>query len=96
MRGVAEQVHHDGAPGDSLVDVEQVGAGYPAILLRLLPRSTVLPHADDDIETVVPEVEALTVTLRAVTDQSERVVLEVFLDAILANSYTKYSMDILL
>jgi hypothetical protein len=37
LSGIREQVHDDGALGDGLVDVEQVGAGDPAVLLGLLP-----------------------------------------------------------
>jgi hypothetical protein len=79
LGSVGEQVHDDGALGDGLIDVEEVFAWHPAILLGLLPRGTVLPDTNNDVEAVVAEVEALAVTLRSVTDQREGVVLEVFL-----------------
>jgi hypothetical protein len=79
LGGITEEVHDDGAPGDGLIDIEQVLAGNPAILLGVLPRLAALPDTNDDIEAVVTEVETLTVTLRAVADQSKGVVLEVFL-----------------
>jgi hypothetical protein len=47
----------------------------------ILPRLPVLADADDDVEPVVAEVEALAVALRAVADQGECVVLEVLLRA---------------
>lgn len=81
--GVTEQVHDDGALIDGLVDVEEVLAGDPAVLLGLLPAGTALPHADDDIEAVVAEVETLSVSLRTVADEGEGVVLEVFLVSLL-------------
>ena len=79
LGGIGEQVHDDGAAGDGLVDLEEVLAGDPAVLDGILPRLTVLAHADDDVEAVVTEVEALAVALRAVADEGEGVVLEVLL-----------------
>lgn len=79
LGSVGKQIHDDSAFSDSLINIEQVLAGDPAILFSLLPRSTVLPDTDDDVEAVVAEVEALAMALGAVTDQGEGVVLEVFL-----------------
>ena len=69
LGSIAEEVHNDSAAGDGLVHVEEVLPGDPAILLGVLPRLSVLPDADDDVEAVVPEVEALAVALGAVADQ---------------------------
>ena len=79
LRGVREQVHDNGTALDGLVDVEEVLAGDPAILLSLLPRSAVLADTDDHVEAVVAEVETLAVALGAVADQSKGVILEEFL-----------------
>ena len=79
LGGITEQVHDDGTAGDGLVDLEEVLAGDPAILLGVLPRLAVLSDADDDVETIVTEVETLAVTLGAVADEGESVVLEVVL-----------------
>ena len=79
LSSVREEVHDDGRLANGLVDIEQVLAGDPAILLGLLPRGAVLPYTDDDVQAVVAEVEALAVALRAVADKSESVILEVFL-----------------
>lgn len=79
LRGVAEEVHDDGALGDGLIDLEQVLAGNPAILDGILPRLAVLPDTDNDVKAVVAEVEALAVALRAVADEGEGIVLEVLL-----------------
>jgi len=77
--GVAEQVHNDSTLANSLVDLEKVLAGHPAVLLGLLPGLPVLSHTDDYVEAVVAEVKTLTVTLGSVTDEGEGVVLEVLL-----------------
>lgn len=77
LGGVGEQIHDDGALRDGLVDVEQILAGDPAVLDSLLPRSAILSHTDDDVQAVVAEVETLAVTLGAVADEGEGVVLEV-------------------
>ena len=37
LRGVTEQVHDDSPLGDCLVELEEIGAWNPAILLCLLP-----------------------------------------------------------
>lgn len=79
LSSIAQQVHDDASPGDSLVDLEQVLAGDPAILFGLFPRCAVLAYSNDHVQPVVSEVETLTVTLRAVADESESVILEVFL-----------------
>lgn len=81
LSSIGEEVHDDGTLRDGLVDFEQVGAGNPAILLCLFPRGAILAHANDDIQTVVAEVETLTMTLGAVADEGEGVVLEIFLKA---------------
>ena len=46
----------------------------------MLPALTVLADTDDDIETVVAGVQALTVALRTVANEGEGVVLEVVLE----------------
>jgi len=78
LSGVGKQVHDDSSLVDSLVNVEEVLARNPPILLGLLPASTVLPDTNNDVDTIVTEVQTLTVTLRTVTDESKSVVLEVF------------------
>lgn len=60
---VTEEIHDDGALLDGLIDLEEVCAGYPAILLSLLPACAVLPHANDNIETVVTEIQPLAMPL---------------------------------
>ena len=79
LGGVGEEVHDNGGLANGLVNVEQVLAGNPAILLGVLPRGTVLSYTDDDVQAVVAEVETLAVALGAVADEGESVVLEVLL-----------------
>ena len=50
-------------------------------MFGLLPGSTVLSDTDNDIQTIVTQVETLAVTLGAVTDEGEGIVLEVLLQA---------------
>lgn len=76
---VTEQVHDNAAALDGLVNIKKVGTWNPAILLSLLPRSSVLSHADNDIQTIVAQVETLTVALRAVANEGQGVVLEILL-----------------
>jgi len=76
---ITEQVHDDGPLGDGLVHLEEVLSRHPPILDGVFPRLAVFAHADDDIETVVAEVEALSVALRAVANKGKSVVLEVIL-----------------
>jgi hypothetical protein len=79
LGSIGEQVHDDGTLLDGGVNVEEVLALNPTITLRIFPAGAALSDTDDDIESVVAEVEALAVTLRAVTDEGEGVVLEVLL-----------------
>lgn len=53
LRGITKQIHDDGALRDSLVHVEQICARDPAILLGLLPRSSILPNTNDDIQAII-------------------------------------------
>ena len=79
LRSITEQVHDDGTLSNGLVNVEEVLAGNPSILLRLFPARAVLPDTDDHVDAVVAKVQALAVALRAVADKGEGVVLEVVL-----------------
>ena len=80
LSGIGEKVHNNGTLLDSGVDVEQVLAGDPAVLDSLLPGSAILTNTNNDIETLVTQVETLAVTLGAITDQCQGVVLEVLLE----------------
>lgn len=79
LGGITEEVHDNGTLLDSLVNLEKVDAGLPAILDGLLPASAVLADTDNDVQAVVAEVEALAVALGAVANEGEGVVLEVLL-----------------
>jgi hypothetical protein len=79
LSSVREQVHDNGTPGDGLIHLEEVGAWNPSILDSFLPRLTIFPHTDDNVEAVVAEVKTLAVALRSVADEGKRVVLEVVL-----------------
>jgi hypothetical protein len=74
---VTQKVHDNGALLNGLIDLKEICAGNPAILLSLLPASTVFPHTNDDIEPVVAKVQSLAMALRAVADESESIILEV-------------------
>lgn len=77
LGSIGEKVHDDGTTRDGLVNVEQVLASNPAILLSILPGLSVLSDTNDDVEAVVTEVKTLTVALRAVANEGQSVVLEV-------------------
>lgn len=79
LSSIREQVHDDSTLANGLVHLEQVCSRDPAILHCFLPRRAILSYTDNDIETIVAEIETLTVTLRAITDQSESVILKIFL-----------------
>lgn len=79
LRGIAQQVHDDGALFDRFVYLEEIRTRHPAVLLRLFPASTVLSHANDHVESVVTEIQSLTVTLRAIADQRKCIIFEVVL-----------------
>jgi len=48
--------------------LKEVLAWYPTVLLSLLPGCTILPDANDDIQTIITEIETLTMTLGAISD----------------------------
>jgi len=79
LSGIREEVHNDCALRDGLTDLEKICTGYPAILLSFFPGSTIFPDADDDVEAIVAEIEALSVTLCTVSNKGESIVLEVVL-----------------
>jgi hypothetical protein len=51
-------------------------------LFGIFPGLAVLSHADDDVQAIIPEIQALSVTLRAVADKGECVILEVVLEEV--------------
>lgn len=79
MSSITEKVHDDATLRDSLVNLEEVGSGDPAILDGLLPGCTVLSDTNDDIQAIVTEIETLAMALRSVADQGKSIVLEVVL-----------------
>lgn len=79
LGSIAEKVHDNGTAANGLVNLEEISTRDPSVLLGLLPRGAILPDADDDIEAIIAEVEALSMALRAVADQSKGIVLEVIL-----------------
>lgn len=79
MSSITEQIHDNCALSDGLVNVEEICAWYPSILLSFFPGSAILSDTDDHVQAIVTQIETLTVTLRAVTDEGESVVLEIFL-----------------
>ena len=83
LGSVGEKVHDNGTAANGLVDIEQVLAGNPAILLSVLPGLSVLSDTNNDVEAVVTEVKTLAVTLRTVTNEGQSVVLEVLKELLL-------------
>ena len=79
LSSIREQVHDDGALGDSLINIEEVLSRNPAILLSILPRLTILPHTDNNVESIVAHVQGLGMALRSVADNGHCVILEKFL-----------------
>lgn len=77
LSSVREKVHDDSTLGDGSVNVKQVLTGDPTVLNGSLPRSTILSDTNNNIDTVVTEVKALAVALRAVTNEGKSVVLKV-------------------
>lgn len=53
---------------------------YPTVLLCLPPALAVFSDTNNNVEAIVAGVQTLAVTLRAVSDESERVVLEIILE----------------
>lgn len=80
LGSIGEKVHDDGTLVDGLRDVEESLSGNPTVLLSLFPRLTALSHTDNDLEAVVTGVEGLTVTLGAIANHGESVILEVATD----------------
>jgi hypothetical protein len=79
LSSIAEQVHDNSALGDSFIDLEQVLAWNPAILLSFFPRCAVLADTNDHVQAIVSQVETLAMTLGAIADEGKSIVLEVFL-----------------
>jgi hypothetical protein len=79
LGGVAKQVHDNSPSLDGFIDFKEIRSRNPSILLSFFPRGTILPHANDDVEPVVTQIETLAVTLGAVTDERKSIILEVLL-----------------
>src|SRR5205807_4619463 len=64
---VAEQVLHDAALLGGVLDADEVLSLLPAVGHRLLPARPG-SHADQDVQTLIAQVEALAATLRPVPE----------------------------
>lgn len=53
---------------------------HPSVLHSLLPTLTVLANTNDDVKTVVTGIQALTVALRPIPDESKGIIFEVVLE----------------
>jgi hypothetical protein len=81
LGSIAEEVHHNGSLFDGLFDLKEISSWYPAILNSILPRSTIFPNTNNNIQAIVAKVKALTMALRSVPNQSERIVFEELLSS---------------
>ena len=73
--GIREQAHDDSTLLTSLLDAEQRLARYPTISNRLL-ESLALTLANDHVETIIAQVQALTRTLYAITNHCDCLVFQ--------------------
>lgn len=64
LGSIGEKVHDDGTTGDGLIDLEEVLALNPSILLSLSPGLSTLADTDNDVEALISGIETLTVSLR--------------------------------
>lgn len=59
---------------------ERNDSTHPTILESLLPALAALTNTNNDIQAIVTSVEALTVALRAVPNESKGIILEVLME----------------
>jgi hypothetical protein len=52
---------------------------YPTIRHRLLPTLTILTDTDNDVKTIITSIQTLAMSLRAVPDKGQGIVLEIVL-----------------
>ena len=76
--GIGDEELDDGSPFTSLLDIKESLSGYPTVSDSLIIGFS-LPLSDNDFETVVLEVQRLSGTLYAITDNSYDFVLEYLL-----------------
>src|SRR5580765_8858749 len=72
LRSIGDEQNNDGSAPDSFINVEECFSRHPAIF-----ESAVLGAlTDDDIETVIAQVQRLCVALNAIADDSNGFILE--------------------
>lgn len=65
---VAEQIHEDTSLCSRFFNCEQILAGNPAVCHSFLPRLTVFADTNNDIHTIVTQIETLSVALTSVPE----------------------------
>jgi hypothetical protein len=75
LESIRKQVHDNGSLLGGFQDGEQVLSGNPSFLNSLLVGLT-LTLTNDNVDTVITEVESLSTTLRTITKDGNGVILE--------------------
>ena len=57
-----------------------LGSTYPTVFLSLFPAITILTDTNDDVEAIVPSIQALAMALGPIADEGQRVIFEVVLE----------------
>ena len=68
------ECQHSGKGGE-----RDVATTHPTVFEGLFPTLAVLANADNDVQAIIAGVEALSVALRAITNEGKRIVFEVAL-----------------
>ena len=79
LRSITQEIHYDRALRDRLIDLKQIRPRNPSIILSFPPWCTVLTNTYNDVEAIIAQVKALTMSLRAVPNESKRIIFKIIL-----------------
>ena len=56
------------------------GSTYPTVFLSLFPALTILADTNNDVESIIPGIQALAVTLGSIADEGQCIIFKVVLE----------------
>lgn len=84
-----EKIHDNCSLFNGFFDFKEILAWHPTIFLRLFPRCSILANTNNDIQTIIPCIQTLSMStsaisctsipLRSISDKRKCIVLEIFL-----------------
>src|SRR6202011_977292 len=74
-----EEIHDNCPLFNGFFNVKEILSWNPSIFLGLFPGRSILTNPNNDIQSIIPGIQSLSMTLRSVSNKRKRIILEIFL-----------------